>query len=48
MQEIIASDGLIGYIKSRLETRRHNMGKYKIAVLPGDGIGPEVIEQALR
>jgi len=24
------------------------MGKYKIAVLPGDGIGPEVIEQAVK
>lgn len=24
------------------------MGKYNIAVLPGDGIGPEVIEQAAK
>ncbi|HKV00607.1 MAG TPA: isocitrate/isopropylmalate family dehydrogenase, partial [Ktedonobacteraceae bacterium] len=24
------------------------MGTYSIAVLPGDGIGPEVIEQAVR
>ncbi|MDD3437742.1 MAG: isocitrate/isopropylmalate family dehydrogenase, partial [Candidatus Gastranaerophilales bacterium] len=24
------------------------MGNYKIAVLPGDGIGPEVIEQGIK
>ena len=24
------------------------MANYKIAVLPGDGIGPEVIEQGLK
>ena len=29
-------------------TRRTEMQAYRIAVLPGDGIGPEVMDAALR
>lgn len=32
----------------RVERKRKNEMKLKIAVLPGDGIGPEIIEQALN
>lgn len=32
----------------RLRRIKHSMGTYNIAVLPGDGIGPEVIGQAVQ
>ena len=41
MQELIQAGGLVEYVKEK-------WGKQmKIAVIPGDGIGPEVVEQTI-
>jgi 3-isopropylmalate dehydrogenase len=32
----------------KIQRVRRNMGKYKIAVLEGDGIGPEIVQEAIK
>ena len=44
IKEIIQAGGLMADIKKRQE---HNPMEYKLAVIPGDGIGPDVVEQTL-
>ena len=49
MLELIAAGGLIEHTKKRLvKTKRRATVKFDIAVLPGDGVGPEVVAEALK
>ncbi len=51
IQKIIAQNGLVGYTTNEVKAQSKiikNSKKYKIAVLPGDGIGPEVVSEAVK
>ena len=47
MQELLADGGLMAHLKKHVEAII-SMGSHKIAVIPGDGTGPEVVAEGIK
>lgn len=47
MQRIMAAGGLVTYTKEKSKVKVKKMGSYHITVLKGDGIGPDVVTEAM-
>lgn len=47
MQRIMAAGGLVTYTRKKSKVKVKKMGSYHITVLKGDGIGPDVVTEAM-